>query len=373
MKRNSLLIALLVLAAIVCAVLITIDVTKNNQEPQIVYVTPEVTAAPEITPQIVYVTAEPTEVPPEVTPVIIYVTPEPTSVPTVAPTQEIRYIYITPEPTATAEATPEVIYVPVTETPTPTQEPTPGTPTPIIVFYYTATPAPAINVTPTSIPTSIPTMVIVTATPAPIITATPVPTASPVPIITATPIPTAIPTAIVTATPVPTATPTPMITEAPTAPPTQSPEESNRKIKTIMGELKKAQVSGEVIPMFDEPQVRNDFSKYVDLSGIDHYMLFTELRPFFVNVIAHSFNFDFKTGSSPETNLENSLKSGRGSDGRLILYYDKSGNNAAIMDEILCGVTDYEKANRIMLSFITENTAGTPDNSNERLFICSND
>jgi hypothetical protein len=51
--------------------------------------------------------------------------------------------------------------------------------------------------------------------PAPIPTATPVPTATPTPIPTATPVPTATPTPIPTATPVPTATPTPIPTATP--------------------------------------------------------------------------------------------------------------------------------------------------------------
>ena len=382
MKRNRALIILLVVAIIAMIVLLAIVVSRVSQTPQVVYVTPQPTE--ETTPQIVYVTPEVTEAPPEVTPQVIYVTPEPTEEatqvvqviyitpePTVEPTQAVQVIYITPEPTPEVQLTPEVIYVPVYQTEVPTEEPTvepvitpaPTSGGPIVIFYYTAPPATSDYSTPTFAPTSVPTQYITLApqTVAPTPELTSAPTAAP------TQQPTDVPTQQ------PTDAPTQQPTDAPTAEPTESPEEiSNKKIKRILGELNKAQSVGEVIPTRDMAR-SYDFRSYTDINSVNQQQLFNELKSFFVKVVAHSFEFNFQTGSTPENNLEASLKSGRGSDGKLILGYDDSGENAAIMEEILCGITDYEKANSIMLSFINENTTSNPDNSNERLFIVSSD
>ena len=379
MKRNRALIILLVVAIIAMIALLAIVVSRVSQTPQVVYVTPQPTT--ETTPQVIYVTPEPTEAPPEATPQVIYVTPEPTEEatqvvqviyitpePTTEPTPVIQVVYITPEPTEEPKITPEVVYVPVYQTEAPTEEPTaepvitpaPTSGGPIVIYYYTAPPVSGSYPTPTFVPTLAPTQYI-TSAPTPELTAAPT--------FVPTPAPTEAPTQ--QPTPEPTQAPTQKPTDAPTAEPTESPEEiSNKKIKRILGEVNKAQAAGEVIPTRD--MSRNyDFNGYTDISNVNQQKLFTELKSFFIKVVAHSFEFDFQTGSTPEKNLEASLKSGRGSDGKLILGYDDSGESAAIMEEILCGITDYEKANSIMLSFINENTTSNPSNSNERLFIVS--
>ena len=396
MKRKIFPI-LFILLAIAGIVLLTVEITKNNVKKDVVYITPEPTtesASP--TPQIVYVTTEPTEVVSptpqviyvteepreEATPIVVYVTEEPKTDPTPIvvyvtpePTEQSTpvYIYVTPAPTETATPEPQVIYIPVytaTDTPAPavvTATPTPvaANPTAFIVFYYTPSPVPGNWYTNTPAPVITATLPpVITATPAPIITATPTPNVTPTPTQKPTDAPTDVPTQA------PTDAPTEVPTEAPTAaPPTESPEEiSDKKINKILGELSHASVAGEVLPYYgNEP--KKDFNKYVNTEGINHEKLFKELKKFFVTVVAHSFDFDFQTGSTPESNLYYSLQTGKGSDGKLILTYNKDNN--AIMEEILNGITNYEDANNTMLQFLIENTTSNPQNDNERLFIVS--
>ena len=147
-------------------------------------------------------------------------TPEPTTTPTSTKTPTK-----TPEPTATAThtATPTNTLTP-TATSTATATPTP---TPTLTFTATKTPIPTSTPTATATATltasPTPTLLVVTATPAPVVSPAPSPTALVSIVATQTATATPEPSSTVTNTPTPSVTPILTATATPSASPTESP------------------------------------------------------------------------------------------------------------------------------------------------------
>lgn len=106
----------------------------------------------------------------------------------------------------------------------------------------------------------------------------------------------------------------------------------------------------------------------MDTSGVDQHVLYTEvLKPFFINVVAHSFEFDFNaSGGNTEARLEHVLDSSTAK-GSLTVTYD--ANNTLLMSQLLDGIQDETFANDIMMSWLNANTVPNPNNPNERLFL----
>ena len=232
-----------------------------------------------------------------------------------------------------------------------------ATPTPVVILNTTAptsTPTPSPTPTPTPSPTPTPTP---TPTPSP----TPTPTPSPTPTPTPSPTPTPTPTPSPTPTPTPSSTPTP----TPTPTPTVNPGPAN--LEKVKEQLKKANVANEILPNKGGNKNR-DFISNIDTQWIDSNDLFTTLRNFFVDVVAHSFDITFSYEGTPQDRLRNSLNSAVCTNcGRLKMTYDTS--HTSEMNYLLSQIDNIDEANRIMLDFLQEHTAMNPNNLNERWFI----
>jgi hypothetical protein len=296
-------------------------------------------------------------------------TEQPTEEPTVAPTAE-----------PTAEPTKEPItypyyftdnagtqYVIVAE----------GAPASIV-----PTEAPA-TVEPTIVPTTVPTVeptVEPTATPEQVYVVV-IPKTEPPTVETAsTPIPVVV-TVVPTeepATVAPTEIPTPVVTEVPTTVPTTVPTEvptqqpavdEAQKIEALKTELGKTSIAGEVLPTYDYGKTY-DLYGYADVQIVNGTALFTLLRPYFEDVIGHSFAFDFTVvGSTPEDTLYLVLESGKASNGMLKLRHIPENTEA--MKTVLANVTNLEVAGQILRNWLYDVTIANPENANERLFVCT--
>ncbi len=237
------------------------------------------------------------------------------------------------------------------------------TSTPEVWYISTATPESTKN--PTLI---VPTDYIIDNKKTPVPTATLVPTATSVPTATPTPTPTATPTATLTPTTLPTAT----FTTVPTATPTKTSFTYNENsLNSVIYQLGRLNVENEI---FDEYNVEKtyDFYNYISLENIDQVKLFDCLKKFYIDVIAHSFEFDFSCVNSTDNvcnNIRNCLASA---------YCPICGNlkcgyyreNSTKMEEILNQVNlmELEDVNAELLHFLYENTI--EGNYSERHFVC---
>ena len=326
------LVAVLIVIIIFGIILIT-KVNDNQRSSRLVYVTEE----PKVTPKVIYVTPEPQ---PEVTPQVIYVTVEPK--PEVTP----EVVYITPEPQP--EVTPQVIYVAKPDT---TQDAISETPKPIIQVFQDDEKIFCVNLTTGEI---LWTRYLVTEAPV-------IPAAVP------TPVPIVAP--IVAPTPVSTAVPTVEPTKAPFVFATTCPTAVPQKVgyAEIKAELEKACIGNEVYPSYDDYPTGFPITLK---EGVDQNKLFDEvLAPFFVNVVAHSFEFDFTKGKgiTGERALKNVLDSSANENGYLTLTYNKGQTSK--MQDILSSIKDKAYANELMLEWLNNHSAPNPINSSERLFL----
>lgn len=195
---------------------------------------------------------------------------------------------------------------------------------------------------------------------------TPVPTAMLVP--TATSVPTAPPTVTPTATPMPTAT----FTSSPTATPAPTSFSYNENsLNSVIYQLERLNIENEI---FDEYNVEKtyDFYNYISLENIDQVKLFEYLKKFYIDVIAHSFEFDFSTPSSGES-ISVTIKTCLTSAycpfcGNLKCGYYRENNIK--METLLNSVNlqNVEAANAELLYFLYENTI--EGNYSERHFVC---
>lgn len=244
---------------------------------------------------------------------------------------------------------------------------------------------PAITSTPESTknPTLIvPTDYIIDTKKTPVPTATLVPTATPVPTATLVPTATSVPTATPTATLIPTATPTvtPTATLIPTATFTSSPTATpaatsfsynENSLNSVIYQLERLNIENEI---FDEYNVEKtyDFYNYISLENIDQVKLFEYLKKFYIDVIAHSFEFDFSTPTSGES-ISVTIKTCLTSAycpfcGNLKCGYYRENNIK--METLLNSVNlqNVEAANAELLYFLYENTI--EGNYSERHFVC---
>ncbi len=248
--------------------------------------------------------------------------------------EAIRITSSKTEPTKVQIATPWVITATLESTQAPTATP----------WIITATSEP------TQVPTATPWIITATSEP------TQEPTATPW-VITATPEPTMVPP-----TPKPTdVPPTPKPTDVPPKPTaTNVPPSGN--INSLKRELSRANVSNEVMPTYDLGKAY-DFLRYVDIDGVSQGEVYDVLSDFFINCVAHSFEFSFGSGSLSQT-----LESAKGSSGRLRLTYNKS--NTSLMSNLIYGIGDKIEANKVMINWLNDVTVLNPSNTNERLFVC---
>ena len=250
--------------------------------------------------------------------------------PTEAPTQEITVLpTIEPEVIQTVEPTKQPVIIQVV----PHSEP------PMVTATQTPTQAP--TEAPTQVPTEAPTQV---------------PTEAP------TQVPTEVPTQVPTEAPTEVPTVVPVI---PTEPPM-----AGEKLETVKAQvINKASVAGEVLPTYDYGKTWDLYS-YIDVSGIPADQLYGMLRPWFENVIAHSFQFDFSfVGNTSEDTLLLVLETAKADNGMLRLTWN--GDNTAAMQRIFAGITNYDAANQIMLNWLNDVTVANPENTAERLFVCT--
>jgi len=309
------------------------------------------------------------------TPIRITPTEAPTQVPTEAPTQ-------VPTEAPTQVPTEAPTQVP-TEAPTqaPTEVPTQASTStgggtgqaPVVVVIIPTQPPMATQVpteAPTQVPTEAPTQV---PTEAP----TQVPTEAP------TQVPTEAPTQVPTE--VPTQVPTEVPTQAPTEVPTEAPTEvpaiviitpeppaidDSAKFAAIQTQLGNMNVANEVLPTYEYGKFYDLYS-YIDVSGVNQQKLYDMLKPFVINVVAHSFEFDFNLqGSTPEDTLMLVLESAKDETGRLRLTWNS--DHTSRMENVMSQISDIGKANEIILDWLNDVTIANPDNSAERLFVCGN-
>lgn len=310
---TNLLIVFLVIVIIVLAAIIgfnKIDSNRNNSQP------------------IGNVTDSPTNIP--VTQITMQPT-IPTAIPVATATPLIPVV-VTNAPESVATATPEV--------------------------WYIATVA----------PTALPTEVILTPTPKPVITATPVPTATPEPVITATSVPTATPEIVITATPAPTATPTPVVTAAPA---TEAPPKYTKEaLEIARKELYKLTAGiNEILPDYTS-NMKYDLYNYISVDKINPNDLFAILKDIYINTLAHSLDFQFNYDNTIE-GLEMTLNSAYCPNCGKVKCVYKMENDAkmtALLDSVKS--SDIMNANMIMLNFLYNNSYVSNDNINERLIIC---
>ena len=227
--------------------------------------------------------------------------------------------------------------VPATEVPAtaePTQQPTEAP----------ATEVPA-TVEPTQQPTDPPAIIVVTPTDPPVVSATEVP-----------------------------ATQQP-ITQEPTQPPVQPPvtgltPEQQTALNNVQTQIYAASAAGEVLPDFDVTGSEDLWAYLPNVDYIPANALYSVLRPYFVDVVAHSFNFVFSEaeGQDAETGLLIVLESAQAGNGRLRLANDSANAEkmAALLDKCDPTVASY-----IMLEWLNEHTVQNPENPAERLFLCT--
>lgn len=329
MKRlfTNILIVFLVLVIIVLAAIIgfnKIDSNRNNSQP------------------IGNVTDSPTNIP------VTQITMQP-AIPTAIPAETATPwipVVVTNAPESVATATPEVWYI---ATVAPTVLPT--------EVVFTPTPKPVI--TATSVPT---------ATPEPVITSTPVPTATPEPVITTTPVPTATLEPVITATPAPTATPTPVVTAAPA---TEAPPKYTKEaLETARKELYKLTAGiNEILPDYTSNK-KYDLYNYISVDKINPNDLFVILKDIYINTLAHSLDFQFNYDNTIE-GLEMTLNSAYCPNCGKVKCVYKTENDAkmtALLDSVKS--SDIMNANMVMLNFLYTNSYVSNDNINERLIIC---
>lgn len=284
---------------------------------------------------------------------------------------------INPQPTENSTTYIPVIVTPnvnVINTPQPTVIPTA---TPEVWYFTTVTPNNIINVTqaPTVLPTDV-IIVIPTVTPTNVPTATPIPTVIPTSVPTATPIPTVTPTSAPTATSIPTATPTsaPTVTPIPTVIPTSVPTAtpivySEEALRIVTNELKK--ITGginEILPSYDSNR-KYDLYKYISITNVEPNKLFDLLKSIYIDTLAHSLDFEFEYGSTPD-GVKKTLETAYcKSCGKLKCIY-KNANTAEmanLLERINFG--NIQETNAILINFLYENTI-VEDNISERLIVC---
>lgn len=266
------------------------------------------------------------------------------------------------QPTENANTYIPVIVTPtvkVTNTPQPTSAPTA---TPEVWYFTTVTPNNIVNVT--EMPTVLPTDVIIVPTNTPFVTVVPtsVPTATITPTSIPTFEPTATPTTAPTATPIPTAIPT----SVPTATPVVYSEEA---LRHVTNELKK--ISGginEILPSYDSVR-KYDLYNYISIVNVDPNKLFELLKSIYIDTLAHSLDFKFEYGSTPD-GVKKTLETAYcKSCGKLKCVYKEE--NTAEMANLLGRINfgNIQETNEILMNFLYENTI-VEDNISERLIVC---
>ena len=188
-----------------------------------------------------------------------------------------------------------------------------------------------------------------------IATVAPVPTATFAPVVTwvptATPVPTA--TLVPTATPARTATPAPIVTHSPVSTATPVPT-SDEMLEKFSQELyKMTSGANEILPTYTDSK-KFDLYNYVSFEYIDQFKLFEVLKGFFVNTIAHSFDFDFENTNNDIVAVLNSSYCSEC--GKLKCVYKTE--NTAKMNQLLSGVSTSEVAriNEALIYYLFENT-----------------
>lgn len=160
----------------------------------------------------------------------------------------------------------------------------------------------------------------------------------------------------------------PEATATPVIPMDESMYYDELALNSVIAELDKMNVNNEIFDEYDFDR-KYDFYDQVSLENINQLELFKVLRSFYIDVIAHSFEFTFLSQDSTPVGINSVLQTACcGSCGRLKCVHQRE--NDGQMEILLNNVaaSNVEAVNEELLKFFYENTINF--SYSERHFLC---